>query len=118
MITKDAIQQVFDDLDTQGDMDTKGPLLYGYFFTDPDGDKLYSASEELQKMGYKFINIFQPEVDEGDDPFYYLHVEKVETHSVDSLDKRNQEFYKFADKFNLESYDGFDVGHVDFDPTK
>jgi regulator of RNase E activity RraB len=118
MITKDAIQQVFDDLDHQGDMNTNGPLLYGYFFTDTDGAKLVAACEELQKMGYKYVDIFEPEVDDGDEPFYYLHVEKVETHSVDSLDQRNKELYKFADKFNLDSYDGFDVGHVDFDPAK
>jgi hypothetical protein len=118
MITKDAIQQVFDQLLKQGNMDTKEPLLYGYFFTDADGAKLFAVSEELEKLGYKYVDIFEPDVDEADDAVYYLHVEKVETHTVDSLDLRNKEFYKFADKYNLESYDGFDVGNVDFDPSK
>lgn len=119
MIAKDSIQQVFDDLDAQGEMDTMGPLLYGYFFTDADSNKLFEVSEELQNLGYKFVDIIEADLeDEDDDKFYYLHIEKVETHTIDSLDLINKEFYKFADKYNLESYDGFDVGNVNFDPSK
>jgi hypothetical protein len=36
--------------------------------------------------------------------------EKVEKHTVDTLHARNQEFYKFAEEHQLESYDGMDVG--------
>ena len=42
-------------------------------------------------------------------PGFWLHVEKVETHSPDSLDDRNQEFCRMADAYHV-NYDGMDVG--------
>jgi hypothetical protein len=41
---------------------------------------------------------------------FRLHVERVETHSPESLNARNNEFYALADKYSLASYDGMDVG--------
>jgi regulator of RNase E activity RraB len=118
MIDKDAVRDFFDNIKEQADLDTNEPLLYGYFFTDSDIDKLKKASAALQKQGYKYVDIFDAEVEEGEESFYYLHVVKVEIHNVNSLDQRNKELYKFADMYNIDEYDGFDVGAVDFDPTK
>src|SRR5262245_44562354 len=42
----------------------------------------------------------------------FLHVEKTETHSPESLNARNMEFYEFAYKHSLDSYDGMDVGPI------
>jgi len=36
-----------------------------------------------------------------------------EQHTVDGLNARNQELYRFAKEFKLESYDGMDVGPVE-----
>jgi hypothetical protein len=47
-----------------------------------------------------------------------LHVEKVETHTVDSLDARNGELDALASKHDLQSYDGMDVGPVTQPPTR
>jgi hypothetical protein len=44
-------------------------------------------------------------------PFHWLHVERVETHSVDTLDARNQELDQIAREFGVK-YDGMDVGAV------
>jgi hypothetical protein len=37
----------------------------------------------------------------------------VEKHSPETLYDRNAEFYKLAEKFGLESYDGMDVGLIE-----
>ena len=39
--------------------------------------------------------------------------EPEELHNVESLDARDQELYRFAEEFGLESYDGMDVGPID-----
>ena len=43
---------------------------------------------------------------------WWLHVEKIEVHSVASLDARNQVLYRSADEQGLDAYDGMDVGPV------
>jgi hypothetical protein len=42
-----------------------------------------------------------------------LHVERVEAHTPQTLFARNAEFYLLADEFEVESYDGMDVGPVE-----
>ena len=49
-----------------------------------------------------------PENDDGD--LMWLHVERIERHSVDTLLARNEQLTEFAAKHELQSYDGFDVG--------
>ena len=63
------------------------------------------------KQGYRFVEIFLSEKEDPDEPdLWWLHVEKIEIHSSDSLHERNQLLYEFADEHGLESYDGMDVG--------
>ena len=86
-------------------------MLWGYFFTDADPEKLEKAAEALDEMGYDVVEIFQSEDDE--DPSitdYVLHVERIEPHTPKSLFERNNELMAFAEKFGLESFDGVDVG--------
>jgi hypothetical protein len=59
--------------------------------------------------GYRLVNIY--ETDDGRTSF--LHVERIEQHTVRSLDLRNQTFYALAEQFELESFDGMDVGAVE-----
>lgn len=86
--------------------DVDGPLLWGYFFTDPSSKKLQAAADHLSSNGYRFVKIFPTE----DRSTFFLHVEKIEHHTPDSLHQRNLEFYKLASSFRLQSYDGMDVG--------
>jgi hypothetical protein len=83
-----------------------GDLLWGYFFTDRDAKKLQPVADHLTKAGYRLVSIY-PTDDRAE---FFLHVEKVEHHTPESLDRRNQEFYELADHFHIESYDGMDVG--------
>jgi hypothetical protein len=85
-----------------------GSLLWGYFFTDPNPKKLRPVADYLTKNGYRFVSIYPTD----DNKTYFLHVERVEHHTPESLNVRNHEFYKLADKYHLESYDGMDVGPV------
>jgi hypothetical protein len=83
-----------------------GDLLWGYFFFDEDPERLKSVANELVERGYRLVDIHVTD----DASTNVLHVEKVETHTVESLHARNLELYALADEFGLESYDGMDVG--------
>jgi hypothetical protein len=62
-------------------------------------------------LGYRVVNVYLSDKNKPTDPdLWWLHVERVETHSVSSLDKRNAELASFALRHALESYDGMDVG--------
>ena len=58
------------------------------------------------ERGYRIVSVRPPE----DDPqgFHWLHVERIETHSVDSLHARNDELDDFAEELELHAYDGMD----------
>ena len=113
VITIDQLDEMFNNIKEQGQWDITKPLLWGYFFTDSNPEKLEAISPKLQNMGYKLVGIFQAEKEEPNEPdLFYLHVEKVEVHDSQSLDKRNDEFYIFSSKEGIESYDGMDVGPV------
>ena len=111
MITIEQLEEMFTNMREHTDWDVDGELLWGYFFTDADPDKLEKAAEALDQMGYDVVEIFQSEDDE--DPSitdYVLHVERIEPHTPQSLFDRNKELIDFAMKHDLESFDGVDVG--------
>jgi len=111
MITIEQLQEMFTNMREHTDWDVDGELLWGYFFTDSDPDKLEKAAEALDEMGYDVVEIFQSEDDE--DPSitdFVLHVERIEPHTPQSLFDRNNELIVFAEKQGIESFDGVDVG--------
>lgn len=111
MITKETIIDFFEDLKIKNDFNIKGKLLWGYFFLDSDLIKLKEFSKKIISEGYRFADIFEAEKEkEGDIQEYYLHVEKIEHHDVESLNIINEYFYKLAEENNINLYDGFDVG--------
>lgn len=104
------INSIFDKMELQG-VDTKKPLLYGYFFFDKDKSKLEQLKNELLKEDYKLVRLEKIDKEE-----FILHVEKVEIHSRASLFERENQLDKLAKKFQVATYDGWDVGNAD--PTK
>ncbi len=112
MIPKSELIEMFDAIAEQTDWDMKSEMLWGYFFTDDNVEKLEACSERLTELGYHVVEI--AEGDEVDDP-WTLHVEKIEVHSPETLDRRNQELAALAEEMGLSSYDGMDVGPVDGD---
>lgn len=111
MISKAELEGMFKNISANTDWDLTKPLLWGYFFTDKSKEKLKASGSLLEKQGYRFVDIYQAK-DENNKvlDYWWLHVEKVEVHTADSLYERNMSFYKFADQQALKSYDGMDVG--------
>ena len=108
VITISQLREMFSNMRTNPKLNMDGPLLWGYFFTDPNPKKLEPLAQELTASGYTLVDVYPTD----DKSTYFLHVEKVEHHTPESLDKRNQEFYQLADKYHVESYDGMDVGEA------
>jgi len=112
VITLEQLDQMFANMRTNTGYkkwNVDGDLLWGYFFTDPNAQKLRPVAEYLSEKGYSFVSIYPTD----DKHTFFLHVEKIEHHTPESLNQRNQEFYKLAAQYGLESYDGMDVGPVE-----
>ena len=110
MITKEEMVALFDDMKTNAPWDINKPLLWGYFFADADKAKLENATKPLKAKGYQIVGIYDSKPEADTPALWWLHIEKVEKHTVDTLHARNQEFYKFAEEHQIEAYDGMDVG--------
>jgi hypothetical protein len=108
MITRDQLVEMFANIKEKTKWDMDGKMVWGYFFTNATREPLVAASKDLEKQGFRVVQVYQTEERKE----WWLHVEKVESHSVDSLHSRNQELYKFADEKKLGSYDGMDVGPI------
>ncbi|MGH9560556.1 MAG: ribonuclease E inhibitor RraB [Terracidiphilus sp.] len=106
MIELAKLEEMFDEMRSQTPWNVDGPLLWGYFFTDPSQDKLEMAAKNLKAQGYRFVRIHKTD----DGSTNVLHIERVETHSPQTLFARNEELYRLAHELGLESYDGMDVG--------
>lgn len=97
---------MFADMRAKTKWNIDGPLQWGYFFFDPSVEKLKQVSANLEVSGYRVVSLEKV----ANKQVFRLHVERVETHSPESLNARNDEFYALADKYSLASYDGMDVG--------
>ena len=104
------INSIFESMEHEG-VDTKKPLLYGYFFYDTDKSKLEKLKDVLLKDNYLLVRL-----EIADKKEFILHVEKVEIHSRTSLFERENQLEELSKKFQVASYDGWDVGNTD--PSK
>ena len=111
-IEKSALDEMFSSIRAKTQWPIDSDMLWGYFFTDASTEKLRIAAAELEIRGYKFVDIHGPEPEDDDQRTIWLHVERIETHSPETLHRRNEELYRFADAMGLGSYDGMDVGPV------
>ena len=102
------LEEMFGHIKSQGKLNLDEELLWGYFFTDKDPQKLEPVKKALIENGYRFVNLYPTR----DKSTFFLHVERIEQHTSQSLYQRNLLLYKLADKYNIESYDGMDVGPV------
>ncbi len=109
----EQLEEMFTNISESTDWNVSDDLLWGYFFTHSETSKLEEAKELLVEKGYRFVDLYLSDKDDLSEPdMYWLHVEKEETHTPISLDKRNDEFCVFASELGLDSYDGMDVGPV------
>jgi len=109
MISQTDIEQLFTKM-RKASWNMEQELAWGYFFKDSHKESLVLLAQELSKQGYEVIDINQSYPDNS----YWLHIEKIEQHSVVSLHQRNQEFYQLAKEMNIHTYDGMDISPLDF----
>jgi len=101
-------QEMFQGIRSKTSWNADGDLLWGYFFMDPQQEKLKPLAAALAAAGYRVASIGPSQ----DGRTHVLHVEKVETHTPQSLNERNIEFYRLAEKYGVATYDGMDIGPV------
>jgi hypothetical protein len=112
MISRDMLEGLFTSSREKARWSIDGVCLWGYFFTDHSRERLLAAAPALERMGYRVVGILEPTPEDDDRGLYFLHVEREEQHTVDSLEARNRELERFAAEFELETYDGMDVGPI------
>jgi hypothetical protein len=110
-IPRQNLERMFDQMQRQSHWDISKPLLWGYFFVNPTREPLDRAAPLLSAMGYQVVKIYLADKKSASAPDqWWLHIERVEVHTVDSLDARNHEFNDFAASHGIAVYDGMDVG--------
>ena len=112
MIELEQLEEMFASIAAGAKWDMTQPMLWGYFFTDQSKEKLEGLIPALERGGCRFVDLFIPELDEKQEPYFFLHVEKEEVHSASSLFERNAQYYALAELHGLSSYDGMDVGPI------
>jgi hypothetical protein len=131
MIERQLVEDLFQEMQEDG-VDTSKEMLWGYYFVDPDPRKLEEVIPDLEAEGFDFVEMLkaseseeQQESEEDDQEseelepqegyFFVLHVERAESHTVDSLTELNETLEQFANARGLQSYDGMDVSPLDDD---
>jgi len=110
-IPKAQLEEMFANIETQTRWIMKGNMLWGYFFTGTDQGELEKVATELTGNGYRLVEIRKRESDTPQaTQEWQSHVERIETHSVDSLNTRNSALEEMASHFISVIYDGMDVG--------
>ncbi len=114
----EGITEIFETAKREDGWDMSGEMLYSFYFVDESIEKLNNLGEKLEADGYDFIGVFELGDEETDEPTgeYLLHIDKVETHTPESLAERNVEFQNLTDDYEIETYDGWEFGEVgDYD---
>jgi len=105
-ISQAQIDAMFANMRAHAPWNVDGPLLWSFFFLDPDSAKLQSFAADLATQGYRMVDIVPTRA--GDR--FRLRVERVETLTPATLYARDIELEALARKFGVQSYDGMDVG--------
>lgn len=109
MIPLAALEKMFASLRRDAPWYIEGSdLLWSYFFTDPDQQRLAALAQRLALEGYRRVSISLNE----DASSSILHLQRIETHTPATLHARNQELEHLATELHIATYDGMDVGPV------
>lgn len=103
MYSRNDIENFFFQIIINSELSTKSNLSWGYYFRSNQSTSLEEAKKILISNGYDFAEIIL----EGKE--YYLQIEKIETHTIDSLYDRCLELDTLAQRLQINSFDGFDV---------
>jgi hypothetical protein len=111
MIPRQELVDMFDHMTANTNWNIAAPMVWGYFFTHDTPEPLNQAAAMLQQEGYELVGVYASEPKDPEEPLWWLHVERIETHDVDSLFARNEQLSEFAARYGF-CYDGMDVGPV------
>lgn len=112
MIDLEQIKAMFANVADGAGWDLSQPMEWGYFFTDRQRAKLETALKDLHKQGFRYVDLFIPQLEKGQEDYFFLHVVKVDVHTPESLFEQNARLYALAEAHGLDSYDGMDVGPI------
>ncbi len=102
----DKVQEMFGRMRNDG-LDTSAPLQWGYFFVNKSSDILDELAAQLKEFDYRKESLHQSE-----DGTWVLQLSKIETHTPESLHARNEKFNSLVKDWDIDLYDGWDVGRV------
>jgi hypothetical protein len=100
------IREVFAEMTADG-WDVSKPLQYGYFFFNSKRKPLEAVDRWLSERGYRTESYHRT-----DDGEWVLQMSKAEAHLPESLHKRNRAMNDLAAHFEIDLYDGWDVGQI------
>ena len=108
------IKEIFAEAKREDNWNLDENMLYSYYFVGKSVEKLEELGLAMEDEGYNFPGIFELGDEDTDKATgeYLLQVDKIETHTPESLAKRNAEFSKLVGEYGLESYDGWEFGEV------
>lgn len=107
MITLEKIKEMYSNMKSNG-IDITAVFPYRYFFLSNKKILLEKAIPDLQAMSFRIVDIYQP------DDNWRLYVERIESHTAQSLFNLNKKLYAIAAKYKIE-YDGYDLGYPERD---
>jgi hypothetical protein len=110
----ETIKEIFAQAKQEDNWNLEEPMLYSFYFVDESVEKLEKLGLKLEADGYDFVDIFELGDEETNESTgeYLLHIDKVETHTPESLAEINVRFQKLADEYEIETYDGWEFGEV------
>jgi hypothetical protein len=113
-IDRQALEDMFANAREKTSWNIDADMLWGYFFYGPNERDLTKLGADLARIGYRVVVIREVEYDTPlKEPKWLLHVEKGETHSVDTLVATNTELEDLASRYEYVVYDGMDFGPAD-----
>jgi regulator of RNase E activity RraB len=106
MISLEKIEEMYSNMKANG-IDTDADFLYEYWFISKEKKLLEKALPALEAMSFRFVSVEQAE-----DNQWWLNVDRIESHSAQTLFDLNTKLYAIADKYKIE-YDGFNLSNPD-----
>lgn len=109
------IKEIFSQAESEEGWNLDEEMLYSFYFVDESTERLEKLGEHLEGEGYTFVNIYELGDEETNEPTgeFLLHLDKVESHTPESLADRTEEFIELAGKFEVEAFDGWEFGEED-----
>lgn len=102
------LNEVFLNIENTTTWDLKSNLCWSFFFIDKSEEKLLALAEFLAAKGYYITEIGVLKEDD-----LMLQVEKIEINDLESLYMHECEMNLLAYRFNIHSYDGWNVGAIE-----